>query len=145
MRHPLYFTTLPNNDSRACSAGGLNGFPWRLASPDSTVFLCFPPVISLILLACSLGMYADGIQCFRNYSFCWRFSLNNWCWGKNFCIKIYWTQAKMLLLADVDENSFENAGICIIDILTYSWIQSPICDFICTTSAGLFVAIMTYF
>ena len=53
----------------------------------------------------------------------------------------------MLLLADVDEYtcSFENAGICIIDILTYSWIQSPISDFICTTSAGLFVAIMTYF
>ena len=58
---------------------------------------------------------------------------------------IYWTQAKMLLLADVDEYGFENAGICIIDILAYSWIQSPISDFICTTSAGLFVGIMTYF
>ena len=51
----------------------------------------------------------------------------------------------MLLLANVDEYSFENAGICIIDILAYSWIQSPISDFICTTSAGLFVSIMTYF
>ena len=102
----------------------------------------------MILLACSLGMYADGIQCLRNYSFCWRFSLNNWCWGKIFCVKIYWTQAKMLLLADVDEYSFENAGICIIDILTYSepdfWlhlhnIRWPLCG-----HRDLFLAVRNY-
>ena len=29
----------------------------------------------------------------------------------------------MLLLADVDEYSFKNAGICVIDFFTYSWIQ----------------------
>ena len=29
--------------------------------------------------------------------------------GKIFCIKMYWTPAKMLLLADVDEYSFANA------------------------------------
>ena len=32
-------------------------------------------------------------------------------WGKMFCIKMYWTPAQMLLLADVDEYSFANAVI----------------------------------
>ena len=42
------------------------------------------------------------MQCLRNYiSFCWRYSLNGRCWGKIFCIKMYWTPAKMLLLANV--------------------------------------------
>ena len=35
--------------------------------------------------------------------------LNGRRWGKIFCIKMYWTQAKMLLLADVDEYSFAKA------------------------------------
>ena len=33
----------------------------HLASQDLTVFLCFPPVTSTILLVCSLGIYVDGI------------------------------------------------------------------------------------
>ena len=36
--------------------------------------------------------------------------------AKFFCIKIYWTPAKMLLLADVDEYSFPNAGMAVMSI-----------------------------
>ena len=60
-----------------------------------SVFFCFSPVITTILLVCSLGMY------------------------------VY--------------------GKCVINVFTYSLIQSPISDFIFATSAGLFVCIMTYF
>ena len=35
--------------------------------------------------------------------------------------------------------------ICVVNVFTYSWIQNPIYDFICATSAGLFVCITTYF
>ena len=37
-------------------------------------------------------------------------SLHGRCWSKNFWIKMYWTPAKMLLLADVEEYSFANAA-----------------------------------
>ena len=46
----------------------------------------------------------------RHISFCWCELLNGW------CIKMYWTPAKMLLLADVDEYSFSNAVIHIVSV-----------------------------
>ena len=46
----------------------------------------------------------------RHISFCWCWLLNGRCWGKILCIKMYWTSAKMLLLADVGEHSFANTA-----------------------------------
>ena len=33
------------------------------------------------------------------------------CWGKIYCMKMYWTPAKILLLADADEYSFVNTEL----------------------------------
>ena len=49
---------------------------------------------------------------------------NGWCRGKNFCIQMYWTPAKILLSADVDEYSFANAeGDKSIDGIL--WVSTP--------------------
>ena len=48
------------------------------------------------------------VKLHRHISFCQRWLLNGWCWGKFFGIKTYWTPAKMLLLANVDECTFTN-------------------------------------
>ena len=51
------------------------------------------------------------LQSLRNYICTWAFADLSRCWGKFFCIKMYWAPAKMLLLADVDEYSFINTAI----------------------------------
>ena len=46
----------------------------------------------------------------QHISFCQCYLLNGRCWGKILCIKMHCTPAKMLLLADVSDYSFANAG-----------------------------------
>ena len=50
------------------------------------------------------------VKLHQHIRFCRCYLLNGQCWGKILCIKMYWTPAKMLLLADVGEYSFANAG-----------------------------------
>ena len=66
-----------------------------------------------IWLQCVVGNELSAVlaKLHRHISFCRCLLLNGLCWGKNFCIQMYWTLAKMLLLADVDKYSFANAAV----------------------------------
>ena len=67
----------------------------------------------------------------RHITFCRSLLLNGWCWRNFCCIKMYWTPAKLLLLAIVDEYSFANA----VEVMTWHW----------TGDKPLHEPMMTYF
>ena len=72
----------------------------------------------------------------RHISFClWNF-IDGRCWSKFFCVKMYWTPAKMLLLADVDECSFVNP----VSVMFLTYFVSLMC-----LTYFVFPYVMTYF
>ena len=58
----------------------------------------------------------------------WRCKLlNGRCWGKILCIKMHCTPAKMLLLANVGEYSFANAGHLVVIVETTVLVPCTVC------------------
>ena len=74
LRHPFYFTTLPNYDSRLKLSGSSRWsqrFSQALGFARLDSVFCFSPVISTIFLVCSIGMYVDGICVINVFIYSW--------------------------------------------------------------------------
>ena len=91
---------------------------WCHLAPSHYLRQCLPWYLSPYGI--TRPQWAVFTKLHRHISFCCYQLLNGRWWGKMFWIKMYWTPAKMLLLANVDEYNFANAEW--VNLNSVSWI-----------------------